>query len=152
MGVDLLDAAPQGSALPGIEFGLDGIDELIHFGVVEAAGVLAAIAIGGGRNFARMQRAARHVLGCADPGEHRHRKVPPRQALAEENARRLVPNADVDAELAPLRLQHLLHGLARAAAGGGGEVERPAGAWCGGADGPPGPAPARRRRACPWPR
>src|SRR5438552_1012411 len=40
VGIDLLDAAPQSSALLGIKLELDGIDELIHLGVVEAAGVL----------------------------------------------------------------------------------------------------------------
>src|SRR3546814_1576456 len=43
--------------------------------------------------------------------------------LPEEHARRLVAHADVDADLLPLALQHLLHQLADAAAGGGHELE-----------------------------
>src|SRR3546814_21036439 len=45
--------------------------------------------------------------------------------LAEEHASRLVAHADVDADLLPLALQHLLHQLAHAAAGGGHEPELP---------------------------
>ena len=44
--------------------------------------------------------------------------------LAEEHPRRLVPDPDVDAEPAPLALQHLLDQLARAVAGGGHQLER----------------------------
>src|SRR3546814_20693979 len=43
--------------------------------------------------------------------------------LPEEHARRLVAHADVDADLLPLALQHLLHQLADAADGGGHELE-----------------------------
>src|SRR5258708_18730159 len=48
LGIDFLDAAPQGRALLGIALELDGIDELIHLAVVEAAGVLPALSLGSG--------------------------------------------------------------------------------------------------------
>ena len=49
-----------------------------------------------------------------------------RQGLGEEDARRLVADARLDAGLAPHALQHLLHRFARAVAGGGHEFERQA--------------------------
>src|SRR3546814_20871665 len=65
-----------------------------------------------------MQGRAGDVLRRGRPGEHRHPlEAAMAHGLAEEHAGRLVMNADVDADGAPLALKHLLAELARLVAG-----------------------------------
>src|SRR5579885_1109038 len=122
--IDLLHAAPHGPALAAVELALDGVDQLVHLGILEPGGVLPAPAIGGGRDLGRIEGRARHVLGRGDPGIHRHgRELAVGHGVAEEDARRLVPDAHLDAYGAPLALQHLLDELADAVARRGHQLE-----------------------------
>src|SRR5216683_2287561 len=124
LGVERLEAVPQRRAAIAVELDLDGVDEPIGLGALEAGIVLAAPAGCRHRDLVGAQRRARHVLGRAGPGEERHGEIALGHALAEQHARRLVLQVQLDADLAPLALQHLLDQLADAVAGGGGEVKR----------------------------
>src|SRR3546814_19040950 len=107
-----------------VDLQVDGLDQGVHLGVLEAGIVLARPAVLGARDLFGVQGGARDMLRPLAPTEHGE----PGEAalvdrLPEEHARRLVAHAAVDADLLPLALQHLLPQLADAAAGGGNDTE-----------------------------
>src|SRR5579875_1152022 len=107
--VDLLDAMPERLALVAIELDLHLIDETVHFRIPEPRIILAAPAIGGAGDLGRAERRPRHILGRADPGVHgKRRELAVGEGVAEEDATRLILDADVDPDGLPLALEHLL--------------------------------------------
>ncbi len=67
-----------------------------------------------------MQRGARHVLRAGEPCEHSERaEFTFSDGLAEQDARGLVADAQIDADIAIVGLDDLLDQLAHAVAGGG---------------------------------
>ena len=122
--VEPLQPRPQNLALGAVQFDLDPVDQVVHFGVPEAGVVLPGPGVLRARHLVGAQRGARHAFGRGQPGEHGSTcELALGHGLAEEHPRRLVADARLDTDLAPHRLQHLFDQLPAPVAGGGHQLE-----------------------------